>query len=89
MTLRKIARLGHPVLRRRAAEVTSLDDPEVQRLIDDMVETMRDAGGIGLAAPQVHESVRVIVAIPLGSREDTDRPAPLVLNFHGLGSNGE
>ena len=86
MTLRKIARLGHPVLLRRAAEVADVHDPEVQRLIDDMVATMHDAGGIGLAAPQVHESVRIVVAIPLrsreemeGSREDTSRPAPLVL----------
>lgn len=63
MTLRKIARAGHPVLRQRAGELQpeALATAEVQRLIDDMVETMRDAGGAGIAAPQVHEPVRIAV----------------------------
>lgn len=57
----KIAQLGHPVLRQRAREVTleELASERMQRFIDDLVETMRDANGAGLAAPQVHESVRV------------------------------
>lgn len=61
MTLLKIAQIGHPVLRRRAAEV-SLDElrsPEVQQFIDDLVETMRDANGAGLAAIQVYRPVRI------------------------------
>lgn len=63
MAIRKIARMGHPVLLQRAAEV---DDPaEVQDLIRDMTETLVDSGGIGLAAPQVHESLRIIlVSVP-------------------------
>lgn len=67
MTLRKIAHIGHPVLRQRAREVTrdELASPEVQRLIDDLIETMRDAHGAGLAAIQIHEPVR-IVAIEVG-----------------------
>lgn len=63
MTLRKIAHLGHPVLRRPAREVglTELQSEETQRLIDDMIETKRDAHGAGIAAPQVHEPVRIAV----------------------------
>jgi len=61
MTLRKIARIGHPVLRERAREVTpaELASEPVQRFIDDLVETMRDANGAGLAANQLHEPIRV------------------------------
>ena len=63
MALRKIATIGNPVLRRRAREVTreELASAEVQRLVDDMVETMRDASGAGIAANQVYEPVRVCV----------------------------
>jgi peptide deformylase len=68
MTLRKIALLGHPVLLGRAEPVAELEDPEVQRLIDDMLATMADADGIGLAAPQVHEPLRIVVALELRDR---------------------
>ena len=63
MTIRKIATVGHPVLRERARELTTdeLASPELQRLIDDMIDTMRDANGAGLAANQVHEPVRIAV----------------------------
>src|ERR1700730_9905584 len=63
MTIRKIASIGHPVLRTRAREleVAELESPEIQRLIDDLVDTMRDANGAGLAANQIHEAVRVCV----------------------------
>ncbi len=62
MTIRKIATIGHPVLRQRSRELSpeELAAPETQRLIDDLVETMRDANGAGLAAPQIHEPVRVV-----------------------------
>lgn len=59
---------GLPVLRRRADEVTA-DSPDLQRLADDMIETMRGAHGIGLAAPQVGHSVRV-VTVDLGVMDD-------------------
>ncbi len=61
MTLRKIAQVGHPVLRQRARELSAeeLRGDTVQRFIDDLVETMRDARGAGLAANQVHEPIRV------------------------------
>ncbi|MBL9025558.1 MAG: peptide deformylase [Myxococcales bacterium] len=61
MTLLKIAHVGHPVLRDRSRELTrdELASAAVQRFIDDLVETMRDASGAGLAAPQVHNPIRV------------------------------
>ena len=63
MALRKIATIGHPVLRQVAREVSreELGAAPMQRLIDDLVETMRDAAGAGIAANQVHEPVRVCV----------------------------
>lgn len=61
MALLKLAKLGHPVLRQVARELSVLEllQPETQRFIDDLIETMRDANGLGLAAPQVHRSVAV------------------------------
>lgn len=63
MALREIVTIGHPVLRERAREigVDELADPSFQSLVDDLVETMRAAGGAGLAAPQVGASLRVFV----------------------------
>jgi len=61
MAILKIARMGHPVLRRRADPVDDPMAPSVRRLIADMVETMVDAVGAGLAAPQVHQSLRIVV----------------------------
>jgi peptide deformylase len=63
MPLRKIATIGHPVLRERARELTreQLSAPAIQQLIDDMIATMRDASGAGIAANQVHEAVRICV----------------------------
>ncbi|MGH9313638.1 MAG: peptide deformylase [Vicinamibacterales bacterium] len=64
MAILKVARMGHPVLRARARalEPAELKGPTIQRLIHDMLETMKEYQGIGLAAPQVHESVRLFVA---------------------------
>ena len=64
MAILKVARMGHPVLRAKArvVEPAEIVSPEFQRLIDDMFETMREYSGIGLAAPQIHESVRLFVA---------------------------
>jgi peptide deformylase len=61
MALLKIARMGHPVLTRIADPVADPSNPEIRRLVDDMFETMEDAGGTGLAAPQVHVSLRLFV----------------------------
>jgi peptide deformylase len=61
MAILKIAQIGHPVLRQRAREVTreELASAETQRFIDDLIETMRDANGAGLAAIQVYNPVRI------------------------------
>ena len=61
MALLKIARMGHPVLRAVAALVDDPTAPWVRCLVEDMIETMEDAGGTGIAAPQVHESHRIVV----------------------------
>jgi peptide deformylase len=64
MSILKVARLGHPVLRTRAREVQrdELKQPSVQALIDDMIDTMHEYHGVGLAAPQIHEGLRIFVA---------------------------
>lgn len=61
MAIRKIARMGHPVLRQKARElsVDEIKSPAMQQLIDDMIETMNEYSGIGLAAPQIHESIQL------------------------------
>jgi peptide deformylase len=63
MAILKVARLGHPVLRQKALPVPAgeIRSPETQRLIDDMVETMREYNGAGLAAPQVHVLTQICV----------------------------
>jgi peptide deformylase len=64
MSILKVARMGHPVLRQkaRALDKQALKSPALQRLIDDMIETMHEYAGVGLAAPQVHQSLRLFVA---------------------------
>ncbi|MBL8686925.1 MAG: peptide deformylase [Alphaproteobacteria bacterium] len=61
MAILKIAKMGHPVLRQPAQLVRDPKAPEIQRLIGDMLETLSDIGGIGLAAPQVHVPLRVVI----------------------------
>lgn len=61
MALLKIARMGHPVLLQKADPVVNPGAPEVRRLVADMIETMLDAPGVGLAAPQVHVPLRLFV----------------------------
>jgi peptide deformylase len=87
MAILKIARMGHPVLARRADEVMDPSSPEIRRLVADMVETMIDANGAGLAAPQVHVPLRVVVFQAPGERtkdgvdsgEMFDHTAPLTV----------
>ncbi len=71
MALLKLARMGHPVLRQPARSIPAgqMDNPALQRLIDDMALTMVEDEGIGLAAPQVFQSVRLVV---LGTSETAD-----------------
>ena len=77
MALLKIARMGHPVLRQRAAPVEDPTGEPVRRLVGHMIETMHDAQGIGLAAPQIHVSQRIIVfQVPSERQEEDEPPAP-------------
>lgn len=64
MSILKVARMGHPVLRNRAREIerAELKETSVQKLIDDMIDTMHEYHGVGLAAPQIHEGLRIFVA---------------------------
>jgi peptide deformylase len=75
MALREIVTIPEPILRKKARKVTEFG-PELQTLIDDMVETMREAPGVGLAAPQVASPLRVIV-IEYGDEENEDAPPKL------------
>jgi len=76
MAILKVARMGHPVLRTPATPIDPADikSPAVQQLIDDMFETMKEYNGVGLAAPQVHEGLRLFVAgfAPRARDEDED-----------------
>ena len=75
MPIRKILQVEHPSLRRKAQEVTSFN-AQLQQLIEDMIQTMRAAPGVGLAAPQINESMRVIV-VEFGNEEDEESPKKL------------
>ncbi len=81
MAILKIARMGHPVLARPAVAVVDCADSAVQRLIDDMMETMDDADGAGLAAPQVYVPLRVVVFRVAAMRNDGDAvPLTVLVN---------
>ena len=79
MAILKIARMGHPVLKRIADPVPDPTSPEIHKLINDMVDTLADIGGAGLAAPQVHVPLRVVIFHVPGARlaaEDQVEGAP-------------
>ncbi|MBI3128005.1 MAG: peptide deformylase [Candidatus Tectomicrobia bacterium] len=77
MAILKVSRLGHPVLRQAARAVTAeeLKSPDFLQLIESMVETMGEYGGVGLAAPQVHFALRLFVMQPNPEEESTLRVA--------------
>lgn len=72
MAIRKVARMGHPVLRKKARDLTiaEIKSSATQSLIQDMIETMQEYGGIGLAAPQVHESLQLAI---IGYSDESER----------------
>lgn len=73
MAILKIARMGHPVLMTPARAIADPTDPAVHALVSDMVETMLDAPGVGLAAPQVHVPARIVVFhVPPGRDQHGD-----------------
>jgi peptide deformylase len=79
MAILKVARMGHPVLRAKARAIDKgeLKGAVVQKLIDDMLETMAEYHGVGLAAPQVHEGLRIFVAA-LDHSDDDENAAEAV-----------
>src|SRR3954470_23954156 len=87
MAILKIARMGHPVLAQKAQPVADPGSPEIRRLVRDMIETMIDANGAGLAAPQVHVPLQLAVFQAPESRaeqelsetERYDHTAPLTV----------
>src|SRR5512133_1578314 len=81
MSILKVARMGHPVLRERARPLDKSDikSATVQKLINDMIDTMHEYHGVGLAAPQIHEDLRLFVAL-LDSDPDADSEAFVVVN---------
>jgi peptide deformylase len=78
MAILKIARMGHPVLLQRCEPVPDPGAPEIRRLVADMMDTMEDAPGVGLAAPQVYAPLRLFVfRVPGERREDDPDDLPL------------
>jgi peptide deformylase len=79
MAILKVARMGHPVLREKCKPIdpAKITSPEVQRLIRDMLETMIEYNGVGLAAPQVYTPVRLLIAG--GEEDEQGRPKLRVL----------
>lgn len=77
MSILKIARMGHPVLLAPAAVVEDVFVPEIQALIAAMAETLEDAGGVGLAAPQVHVGLRLFLFKVPASRAEAGDEMPL------------
>jgi peptide deformylase len=82
MSILKVAQMGHPVLRAAARPLhpSEIRTPKIQQLIDDMFETMKEYQGIGLAAPQVHEGLRLFVAgvAAADDEEVDDEDVPLM-----------
>src|SRR5712692_4759246 len=81
MSILKVARMGHPVLRvkARALERADLKSATVQKLIDDMIETMTEYRGVGLAAPQVREGLRLFVASLDAAEDGETQSEPLAI----------
>jgi peptide deformylase len=81
MAILKVARMGHPVLRAKARSIprSEIATVSIQQLIDNMIDTMAEYHGVGLAAPQVHQGLRLFVA-QLETADDADRPSdPIVV----------
>jgi peptide deformylase len=82
MSILKVARMGHPVLRAKARplEKAEIKSAAIQKLIDDMIETMNEYHGVGLAAPQIHERLRLFVAALDAGDDDEDSEPIAVIN---------
>ena len=74
MSILKVSRMGHPVLRKKVPAIPpgEITSAPIQRLIDDLAQTMLEYNGVGLAAPQVHEELRVFVAQVVRDQDDEE-----------------
>ena len=97
MSILRVARIGNPVVRAaaRPVPVEAIPSSEVQRLIDDMIETMHEYDGVGLAAPQVHASLRLaVLEVPPSDARSADAvPLTVLVNptltlLGGAGTSG-
>jgi peptide deformylase len=83
MSILKVARMGHPVLRAKARrlEKAEIRSVPIQKLIDDMIDTMHEYHGVGLAAPQIHEGLRIFVAaLDAGEEEESEIETVALIN---------
>src|SRR5581483_10009281 len=81
MAVLPISRMGSEILKRRADEVTTLSDPALGPLVNDMIETMMAARGVGLAAPQVGAPKRIVVFfVPAARNADVEVPLTVMIN---------
>jgi peptide deformylase len=90
--LRQIAQLGHPVLRSAAAPIDLPISPEMRALADDMLATLREANGVGIAAPQVYEPVALFIVASRPNPRYPDAPAmepEVVINPEIVGRSEE
>ena len=77
MTVRKILKMGNPQLLEQAEKVRDIQSPEIQTLIGDMFDTMADANGAGLAAPQIGVSLRIVIfGVAANARYPEAEPVP-------------
>ena len=82
MAILKVARLGHPVIRQTAVSLSpqEINSQEIQKLLDDMIETMREYNGVGLAAPQVHiDKQLAVIEVHKNPRYPGMREIPLTV----------
>jgi peptide deformylase len=85
MSILKVARMGHPVLRKKARPIdrAEIKSPAIQRLIEDMIDTMVEYHGVGLAAPQVHEDLERREPIALINPEITPVGSETIEDWEG------
>jgi len=79
MAIKEIIKMGHPLLLEKAKSITEFDTPELHKLVEDMIETMEEASGAGLAAPQVGESIQLVIFGHATERYDEDDSIPFTV----------
>ncbi len=81
MSILKIAKMGHPILKQKSLEITDIESASVKNLINDMLETLEEIQGLGLAAPQVHNSKRLVIFYsPNDKKDNIDMNLNILIN---------